>query len=362
MALVGALPACAPSAYSCADDGQCPNGVCEASGYCSFSDADCDSGRRYGSFAGGGLGGACVPVTDGTTSVAPETTSGDPPTPATSIEGSSTLEETSGGIVSDAASGGSTSSAAEGSSGEGTTTGFAVERVEEGLLVLYRFDEGQGTTVHDTAPVEPPIDLELSGAGFEWLPGALRFTGETTSMAASTTSVTKVNQACQAAEEVTLEAWVTPQDLSLQGPPRIVTYSLSASERNFSLLAGVDLDGADDPAYRARLRVADDTVEALNGAPTLVSPTTAGADNTLAHVVFVHETKGAERIYVDGAVVVAGERPGSLGTWNTTGEMQLALGNELTGERAFDGLLHLVAVYCRALSPAEIQQNLDAGF
>ncbi|MCR9164507.1 MAG: LamG-like jellyroll fold domain-containing protein [Nannocystaceae bacterium] len=60
LACLGLACACAPSAYQCQDDTSCPTGQCEASGFCSFPDPACDSGRRYGEFAGGGLSGACV--------------------------------------------------------------------------------------------------------------------------------------------------------------------------------------------------------------------------------------------------------------------------------------------------------------
>src|SRR5262252_9565085 len=35
-------------------------GVCEPSGFCSFADPSCASGRRYGQFAGDGLARQCV--------------------------------------------------------------------------------------------------------------------------------------------------------------------------------------------------------------------------------------------------------------------------------------------------------------
>jgi hypothetical protein len=53
-----------PSAFACRFDSDCANagaaGTCEADGWCSFPDGDCESGRRYGDHAGDGLGGACV--------------------------------------------------------------------------------------------------------------------------------------------------------------------------------------------------------------------------------------------------------------------------------------------------------------
>lgn len=60
-ALGGCLTA---TSYTCEADAQCVQsglqGACEAGGRCSFPDEACPSGKRYGEYAGGGLGGACV--------------------------------------------------------------------------------------------------------------------------------------------------------------------------------------------------------------------------------------------------------------------------------------------------------------
>ena len=62
----GRVAGCTPveRAFHCADSAQCVNdtlqGTCEATSWCSFPDTACASGRRYGGFAGDGLGGACV--------------------------------------------------------------------------------------------------------------------------------------------------------------------------------------------------------------------------------------------------------------------------------------------------------------
>jgi subtilisin-like proprotein convertase family protein len=54
------------SVFECADSQQCVfegvQGTCEATGYCSFPDDDCESGWSYGEHAGAGLEGECVPV------------------------------------------------------------------------------------------------------------------------------------------------------------------------------------------------------------------------------------------------------------------------------------------------------------
>lgn len=63
--------------FNCQDDAGCGNdGECEANGFCSFPDAECESGRRYGDLAGAGLQGQCVAPSEGSTG-APAGTTGD---------------------------------------------------------------------------------------------------------------------------------------------------------------------------------------------------------------------------------------------------------------------------------------------
>ena len=369
MALLIAQAGCVTSVYSCQDDDQCPSGFCEASGFCSFVDDGCESGRRYGAFAGDGLGGTCVSevaTTDGSSTMSP----GPDPTTATTSSGpepTSTGEDpTTGNIVPGTDTGDSSTSSdtATTTGGGESTTGStgSVQRVDEGLVVLYRLNEGSGATVHDTAPVNPPIDLTLEGTGYAWVDDGLRFTGNDATVAASTTSVTKVNAACTDSNALTLEAWVTPTEVETPGPPRIVTYSESSSLRNFSLMVGRDIDGMADPAFRGRVRVDDSDAAGLNGTPSLYADVPMDVNGTLVHVAYVHEADGVETLFVDGNVGGEGERPGPFTVWDTTGTMRIALGNEFTSPRALDGTLHLVAIYCRALSPGEVQQNLSAGF
>lgn len=63
--LLGAAACYSPrEAFVCASAEQCQAqgraGLCEANGFCSYADSDCDSGWRYGSAAGDGLGDFCV--------------------------------------------------------------------------------------------------------------------------------------------------------------------------------------------------------------------------------------------------------------------------------------------------------------
>ncbi len=91
--------ACRLGAFACEDDGDCADGgaegVCEPEGACSFPDADCPSGRRYGERSPGDLAGECV-ETVGTTESTGDTlaeTGPDPTTLSTDPETSTSAQD-----------------------------------------------------------------------------------------------------------------------------------------------------------------------------------------------------------------------------------------------------------------------------
>ncbi len=357
-----------PEAFICRDGAACGvAGRCEDNGYCAFPDAACDSGWRYGEWAPSSLANRCVsggPVSSGsgTTSSTPW----QPPNPATGTShGSSVSSDSSGAPLDPTAS--TSSSGPEGgnswSDDGGSTTGSQrAERVEDGLVVLYRFDgAGDDVSVVDYGPA-PSLELALSGPGYEWTTEGLDFAGELSTAASGIAADhTKLHQGCQATHGLTLEVWATPA-APLEGPSRVLSYSSSTSVRNFSLLYGLDADDT-EPRWSARLRTVGGTP---NGMPALAS----GADHgeRLSHIVFVHEgpTVDAplyshERLYVDGSVVETGTRTAGFDNWDFQPGMVLVVGNEVNGERPFSGVLHLAAVYCRALSDDDVESNFEAG-
>lgn len=326
----------------------------------------CPSGRRYGTFAGSELGDSCVAALGSSTGDSDETSTipdlestdtgsssssstGDEPTTTGIVPGSGGSSDSSGSVSE------SSTGVAESSSSTGPEP---IVRVEDGLVVFYRLNEGEGATVHDTAPADPPIDLTLSGTGFAWVADGLRFEGDDGTIAESTTSTTKLNTACADTNEITLESWLTTVAVGTPGPPRIVTYSEDSGSRNFSLMVGSNVTGEAAPGFRGRLRT---DVLIPNGTPSTVVELASKEKGQLQHVVYVRDASGDERIYVDTSVGVETPRAGDFSAWDTTGAMRLGLGNEFSEPRPLDGTLHLVAVYCRALHPDEVQQNFDAG-
>ncbi len=73
--------------FRCEVDDNCAeelgNGICEPSGYCSFDDPECDSGRRYGKYAAQELAGVCVSAD---ASASSSTTGAPPPMSSTSAD------------------------------------------------------------------------------------------------------------------------------------------------------------------------------------------------------------------------------------------------------------------------------------
>ena len=220
-------------------------------------------------------------------------------------------------------------------------------RVDDGLVVLYELDEGAGTVVHDVSGVGAPLDLAIGNpAATMWIAGGLSIDSGT--IVASAGAATKVIDAVTATHAITIETWVAPATTNQSGPARIVTLSANTGVRNFTL--GQDLDD-----YDQRLRT---TATTTNGIPAI--STGGGALTTdLTHVVYTRAASGTATLYVDGAEAASGSIGGDLSNWDSS--YRLGLANEFTMDRAWRGEIHLVAIYDRALTAAEVGQNYDAG-
>lgn len=131
MAVLVGVACSRATSFVCTTDSECASdtgaGFCEGDGFCSFFDPECESERRYGELAGGGLAGTCVPV--GGTGGLESTDSGgiDPP-------GTTGVDDDSGGATSDGttlaldSSGGTTS----GTTGIGETSSDSSDGSSEG--------------------------------------------------------------------------------------------------------------------------------------------------------------------------------------------------------------------------------------
>ena len=85
------------------------------------------------------------------------------------------------------------------------------------------------------------------------------------------------------------------------------------------------------------------------------------AQAALQHVVMTYSPVEGRRIYVNGVYTgdADAQGGGQLADWDDT--FALVLGNETSTNRQWEGVLRMVAIHNRALTPTQIQQNFDAG-
>src|SRR5690606_7859064 len=222
-------------------------------------------------------------------------------------------------------------------------------RYESSVIALYEFKTGAGTTAFDTSGVDPAMDLTLSGS-VEWFGGwGLNFSGGKAQ--ASTAASSKLRTMITATGEYSIEAWVAPGNV-VQEDVRIVSYSAGTMARNFTL--GQTMYNYD---FFNRSSNSDE-----NGNPQLSTPDAAEVlQATLQHVVATYHPAEGRKIYVNG-VLASMQDPvpgGVLTDWDDT--YAFVLGNEVSNDRAFTGVIRLVAIHNRALNEAQILQNFEAG-
>jgi hypothetical protein len=198
--------------------------------------------------------------------------------------------------------------------------------------------------------VGSPLDLSIADpANATWIDGGLDITAST--IVSSAGPATKIVDACKTSGELTVEVWFVPDNLTQGGPARIVTNSVDSASRNFTLAQ----QAATSLVARFRTDGADGGV---NGYPYMSTPATT-VKLALTHLLFTRDAGGARHVYVDGVDEVSDVVAGALSSWDET--FVIALANEITLDRSWLGELHRVAIYDRALTPAEVAQNFNAG-
>ena len=224
-------------------------------------------------------------------------------------------------------------------------------RVATNVQALYTFREGEGSAVvNDVSGVGAPLNLTIADTfTVNWLVGG--GLDLVTSSSLRSTGSSKLVNACTTSEAVTVEAWSKTDDLTQTGPGpvRIISLSGSTTARNFTF-------GQDTDIYEMRLRTSD---TGTNGAsPSLATPAST-VTTDLTHTTYTRASNGSASIFINGVPRIVDTISGDFTNWDTG--YDLILGNEASGDRPWLGELHLVAIYCSALSSAAIQQNQAAG-
>jgi len=168
---------------------------------------------------------------------------------------------------------------------------------------------------------------------------------------ASTSGSVKLYNMIQATGEFSVEAWVAPALVAVD-KSYMVSYSGGDTLRNFTL-------GQTNQDYDFMLRSSNSD---LNGMMQLQTPDAAMLlQASLQHVVLTYDPINGRQVFVNGvnANVPDAQKGGTISNWDNT--FALVLGNEVSGDRSWQGLIKFVAIHNRAMSAAQVLQNFNAG-
>jgi Concanavalin A-like lectin/glucanases superfamily len=230
------------------------------------------------------------------------------------------------------------------------TIASGANRYDADTIAKYEFQTGSGYTAYDTSGIDPAADLTISG-NVLWAGGWGINVGAGGKAQASTSGSSKVYNLIQATGEFSVEAWVAPALVAVD-KSYMVSYSGGDSLRNFTL-------GQTNQDYDFMLRSSNSD---LNGMVQLKTPDMAKLlQASLQHVVLTYDPVNGRQIYVNGvnANVPDPQQGGTISNWDKT--FALVLGNEVSGDRSWQGLIKFVAIHSRAMSGAQVLQNFNAG-
>lgn len=229
-------------------------------------------------------------------------------------------------------------------------------RVDTNLIAKYEFKSGKGTVAYDTSGVEPAANLNIIG-NVAWSSAWGIKIKDNGRAQATTTASRKFYDLIAGSGQYSLEAWIIPDNIT-QGtndnnPARIVTYSASATQRNFTL-------GQYEYNYSFLNRT---TKSDGNGLAELHT-----ADNdkrlqaSLQHVVVTFDQTNGRQIYVNGEPTgdKDADKGATLKDWDAN--YALALGNEVGGVTGlWQGSIRFLGIHKRAMSAADIKTNYQVG-
>ncbi len=230
------------------------------------------------------------------------------------------------------------------------TIASGANRFDANVIAKYEFQTGTGLTAYDTSGVDPSADLTITGS-VTWAGGWGINVGAGGKAQASTIGSKKIHDLIEATGEFTVEAWVAPS-LVAADKSYMVSYSGGDATRDFTL-------GQTNQQYDFLMRSSNSD---LNGMPQLQTPVGGLVlQASLQHVVLTYDPINGRQIFVNGVNtgVVDPQKGGTLANWDDT--FALVLGNEVSGDRSWQGLIKFVAIHDRALTAAQVLQNYNAG-
>jgi len=231
------------------------------------------------------------------------------------------------------------------------TVASGASRYDADTIAKYEFQTGSGYVAYDTSGIDPAADLTITG-NVLWAGGWGITVGAGGKAQATTAASSKLYTLIQATGEFSVEAWVAPALVATPNPSYMVSYSGGDTTRNFTL-------GQTNQDYDFMLRT---TNTGLNGMPQEQTADAAMAlQASLQHVVLTYDPVNGRQIYVNGVNTGTADpmTGGTISNWDNT--FALVLGNEVSGDGSWQGLIKFVAIHSRAMSAPQILQNYNAG-
>jgi hypothetical protein len=239
-------------------------------------------------------------------------------------------------------------------------------RFQGNMIAYWKFEEGTGTIAADTAPVGPTMNLTLSG-DYAWQSGGgiVFMDNGGRAMADPNDSKKLYNEIASGngSQEYTLEAWIVPANTtqgSVDNPARIMSYAKDADHHNFML--GQALYAYDAFNRNNALIPKVSQQDRNNGKPEFA---TSDGDQdlqaNLQHAVMTYDPVHGRRFYVDGVFTddVDPTPAAMLIGWDPS--YTFSIGREPSNNRRWFGVVKSVAIFKKALTPAQIMQNYLAG-
>ena len=248
-------------------------------------------------------------------------------------------------------------------------------RYERNLVAKWEFKDADenpdATVISDTSNVLPLINLNVVGNNVDtdvnndwsWRSGwGIQFGRDAYARAQSVEDSQKIYDLIVPRNEYSVEMWVIPDNVTQEGPAVMASYSGSNNSRNFAI--GQTLYSYDFLNRNTASGLG--STPTFEGQPTLLTnPDDEDLQATQQHVVLTYDPVNGRVVYINGVPTNSngddedGVLGGSLNEWDDT--FMFSLGAEQDGTNPWAGTIRFAALYNRALSQEQVQQNFDAG-
>ena len=194
-----------------------------------------------------------------------------------------------------------------------------------------------------------PFDL-FQKNHVNWLPesNGIAFIGK--GMLVSPSPASALYKGLIGGQGLTLNVWLAPGNTAQAGLARIVSYSLNAGLRNFTL-------GQQGKHLIMRLRT---TQTSYNGTNPSLMVSDVFHESSPIHIVIMYDFN-YQSVYINGKLHTRSQLPGGdFSNWNPA--CFLVFGNEASGNRPWQGRLFQVSIYNRPLEAEEVGKLYNQGW